>query len=162
VTKQAVAPRALDELDRQILNCLRVEPRDANTVLAARLSVTEATIAARIRALEADSVMHVCAQRDFRAAGYDVLASVDVSVSGRSLNSVANDIAALENVGIVTLVMGDPSIMLLVMTPTLDSLHDVVSRQIARIKGVRSVETMIISEILKYRSEFAALTGARP
>jgi hypothetical protein len=37
-----------------------------------------------------------------------------------------------------------------------------VLTQLAAIQGVSSIETMIISEVMKYRSEFAALAPRSP
>ena len=43
------------------------------------------------------------------------IANVVISVAGRSLDSVANDLVAIDEVGSVTLLMGDPAIMVLAM-----------------------------------------------
>ena len=155
-------PRTLDELDRRIITLLRAEPRRSNTSLAGDLQVAEATVAARVRSLEADQVIRICAQRDFRAAGYEVLATVDLGVRGRAIADVAADVALIEGVGIITVVMGERPLMLLVMAPTLQALHEIIVNELAPIAGVASVETMIISEVVKYRSEFAALVQPSP
>ena len=119
--------------------------------------MSEATIAARIRALENDRVMKVMAQRDFRAAGYHVLANVEVSVKGRSVEEVANEISRLERVALVSILIGDPAISLLVMAVDLPDLQNLTIDTIAHIEGVRSIETMVFTEIIKYRSEFVNL-----
>jgi DNA-binding Lrp family transcriptional regulator len=153
----AAPPRPIDDLDQRIIDALRLQPRQAIKDLAAELNASEPTITARIRAMDTDGVMRIAAQRDFRAAGFDVLASVDLGVRGRPLNDVARDVAALEGVAIVTLAMGDRPLMLLVMAATLDELYQVTLRQLADIEGVSSMDTMIISEVMKYRSDYAAL-----
>ena len=150
-------PHVLNDLDQRLISQLRTTPRATSTALATQLKVTEATITTRIRDLERKGVMRISAQRDFRAAGFEVLAYVDISVAGRSVQLVAQDIAAIDNISIVTLVMGDPAIMLLAMATSLASLQDMVLGEIAKVSGVRGVETMIISEVLKYQSEFASL-----
>lgn len=151
-------PRLLDDLDRQLLTCLKADPRALNTALAAQLAVTEATVAARIRALEADGAMRVSAQRDFRAAGFEVLANIDVQVAGRAVGEVAADIAQLSQIAIVTTLMGSPAIMLLAMATTVADLQEVVL-SVGRVPGVAGIETMVISEVLKFQSEFASLSG---
>jgi DNA-binding Lrp family transcriptional regulator len=149
--------RLLDELDRQILSALRATPLETNKALADKLSVSEATIASRIRALENDRVMKVMAQCDFRAAGYQVLANVEVSVAGRLVEEVSGEISALERVALLSINMGEPAISLLVMATDLNDLQELTMGAIAGIDGVRSVETMVFTEIIKYRSEFVAL-----
>lgn len=151
-------PRTLDELDRRLIVLLRADPRTLNTELAAALGVAEATVASRIRSLEADGAIRIAAQRDFRSAGYEILASVDLGVRGRPLAEISKDVAAVEGVAIVTVVMGERPLMLLVIARSLQELHDIVAKQLACIDGVISVETMIISDVVKYRAEFAALS----
>jgi Lrp/AsnC family transcriptional regulator for asnA, asnC and gidA len=108
--------------------------------------------------MENANVMKVVAQRDFRAAGYEVLANVVINVAGRALDEVANDLAKIDEVGSLTLFIGDPSIMLLAMADTLSNLNDLVIERIAKVPGVRSVETMVIANVLKYESEFVNIT----
>ncbi len=149
--------RPLDELDHDILSFLRATPLETNKALADKLAVSEVTIAARIRALETDNVMKVMGQCDFRAAGYHVLANVDIRVSGRPVDEVASQISALERVAVVSILIGDPSITLLVMAADLADLQNLTIDTIAHIPGVRAIETMIFTEIIKYRSEFVNL-----
>ena len=151
-------PRTLDDLDSRIIALLRAEPRTPNTELAVALGIAEPTVASRIRSMESDGVIRISAQRDFRAAGFEVLASVDLGVRGRPVADIAKDVAAVEGVAVVTLVMGERPLMLLVVAQSLQTLHDTVAKQLASIEGVISVETMIISDVVKYRSEFAALS----
>jgi Lrp/AsnC family leucine-responsive transcriptional regulator len=149
--------RLLDDLDNEILTCLREDSRQTNKSLAERLTVTEVTIASRIRAMEDDGIMLVIAQLSFSAAGYHVLANVDLSVSGRPVSDVAAQLATIEQVAAVTINIGDPSISLLVMASDLCALRSRVIEDIAHVDGVRAIETMIYADIIKYRSDFALL-----
>ncbi|MDB5748213.1 MAG: putative HTH-type transcriptional regulator [Massilia sp.] len=148
--------RPLDELDRAILAALRVSPQETNKALADKLGVSEVTIASRIRSLENDRVMKVMAQCDFRAAGYNTLANVDVYIAGRSVEAVGKELAKLDGIALVSILMGDPTFALLVMAPDLAGLQ-VLKESIASIKGVQSLDVSVFSEILKYRSDFVTL-----
>ena len=148
----------LDPVDHGIIDRLRREPRETNKSLAENLAVSEASIGSRLRAMEANGVMKVVAQRSFSAAGYDVLANVVITVAGRSLDAVATDLAAIDQVGSLTLFIGDPSIMLLAMAQNLVGLQNLVTERIAKVAGVRSVETMVIANIVKYESEYVNIS----
>ena len=150
-------PHPLDDLDRAILLQLREDPQRSNKAIADSLAVTEATVAVRFRAMENDGVMKVMAQQSFHAAGYEVLANVDLSISGRAVDAVAEELAGMPEVAVVTINIGDPSLSLLVMASSLSSLQTRVMEEIARVEGVRSTETMIYADIIKYRSDFAIL-----
>jgi Lrp/AsnC family leucine-responsive transcriptional regulator len=147
----------LDELDHGILRQLREDPQRSCKSIAESLVVTESTVASRIREMENDGVMKVMAQRSFRAAGFDVLANIDLTVSGRAVDAVAEELAAMDGVAVVTINIGDPSLSLLVMASSLGSLQTSVIEGIAKVEGVRSTETMIYADIIKYRSDFAIL-----
>ncbi|WP_076590855.1 Lrp/AsnC family transcriptional regulator [Herminiimonas arsenitoxidans] len=156
-TLRAQKSPTLDELDRNIILCLRADPRQTNKSLAAQLSVTEFTIAARIRAMEKGGVMKIMAQRDFHAAGYHVMAHVAVSVSGRPVESVARKIADIEGVAGMSIVMGDPSLLILAMAASLEELEESVIERISKVNGVRTIEVDVYTEIIKHVSEYAHL-----
>lgn len=152
------APASLiDVFDRRLLDLLRADPRQTNKALATLLSVSEVTVAVRIRALENSGAMKIMAQRDFRTAGYQVLAHVSVSVSGRAIEEVARDLAGIDGVGAISIVMGDPPLLLLAMAASMSELEHLVNEQIASVEGVRDLDTMVYSDIIKHESEYASL-----
>lgn len=148
---------SLDDLDHRILVSLRADPRQTNKALATELAVTEATIALRIRALEKAGVMKIMAQRDFRSAGYQVLAQVALGIGRRPIADVVEDLNGIEAVAGVSIVMGDPPLMMMVMAASLSELEHVVHEQIAKVDGVTAVSTAIYCDILKHESEYAEL-----
>ena len=82
---------------------------------------------------------------------------VDLCVAGRAVSAVAEELARIAEVAVVTINIGDPALSLLVMASSLSSLQARVLEDIARVEGVRSTETMIYADIIKYRSDFAIL-----
>ncbi|MDB5969973.1 MAG: AsnC family transcriptional regulator [Hydrocarboniphaga sp.] len=147
----------LDATDRQILDRLKTEPRVTNKALAEELSLSEVTIASRIRAMESGKIMRVMAQRDFRTIGGEILTLVDIDVLGRTVDAVAHDLTLIENVGSVSILMGEPSIIVEIHTPDLAALEDVLLNQIAKVKGVSGTSANMILKVIKYRSEMGNL-----
>lgn len=147
----------LDDLDREILKRLKLDPRCTNKSLAAALSVSEVTIATRIRAMENDNVMRVIAQWDMRAAGFNVLALVDVDVVGRAVDAVAADLARIENVGSVNLLMGEPAIVLEIHAATLDELESILLDEVGKVKGVNGTVANVVVDVVKYDSAYGNL-----
>jgi DNA-binding Lrp family transcriptional regulator len=144
----------LDEIDLGIIERLKLDPMETSKSLAQHLKISQSSVGLRLRALDNRNIMKVLAQRDFRAEGYKVLANVLISITGRKLDDVANDLAAIEKVGVVMLYMGDPAISILAMAESLLDLQNLVADQISKIPGIRSVESMVISNIIKYESEY--------
>lgn len=147
----------LDAIDVKILDELRLEPRATSKSLAHKLALTEVAVAARVRAMEARGIMRVIAQLDFKAAGYHVLALVDVMVANREIKAVAEALSTLERVGSVSVMLGDPPIIIQVQAADLPDLHDLLVNHIAHIPGVEGVETNLIINIPKWRPGSAQL-----
>src|SRR4051812_8160908 len=87
--------RTIDELDRSIVERLRRDGRETNRSLATALGVNEATIAARLRRLETNNVMHVVALTDMERLGFPYFAFAMVSVSDRPVVDVGAEVAAV-------------------------------------------------------------------
>ncbi len=75
-------PKPIDDLDRKIIELLREDGRAPNKLIAAKLGVSETTVAIRIRSLRERKVMIVTLQRDFYSQGFDLQCLGDVFVAG--------------------------------------------------------------------------------
>jgi Lrp/AsnC family leucine-responsive transcriptional regulator len=140
-----------DAIDEQILEELRHEPRATSKALGLKLSMTEVAVASRIRAMEAKGFMRVVAQLEFRAAGYNILALMDIMVADRRINEVAEALSRIDRIGSVTMMLGDPPIIVQVQAADQADLHDLIVNHIAIIPGVEQVETNLIIDIAKWR-----------
>jgi len=148
----------LDEVDKKIIALLRRNGRATNQELARKLGVAAATVSARIRRLENFKAMKVVAVTDFAALGYKVLLAVGVQVQGRPAEHVAQELARLSEVFSVHVVTGARDIETLVALHDFDELHSLLLRDIAKIKGIRSIECGIAAEVVKYNFEVAPIS----
>lgn len=149
--------KAIDDLDRRIIDLLRDDGRAPNKQLAAELGVSETTIAIRIRSLRERKVMLVTLQRDFYSQGFDLQCLGDVYVSGREVEAVARDLANLPNVTIVTMNFGSPEIFIAFNARDRSDVVRIIEEQLAQVKGVDRIETSIALDIRKYESWFGNL-----
>ena len=149
--------KAIDDLDRRIIDLLRDDGRAPNKQLAAELGVSETTIAIRIRSLRERKVMLVTLQRDFYSQGFDLQCLGDVYVSGREVEAVARDLANLPNVTIVTMNFGSPEIFIAFNARDRSDVVRIIEGQLAQVKGVDRIETSIALDIRKYESWFGNL-----
>jgi len=148
----------LDEVDQKIIALLRKDGRATNQELARKLGMAAATVSARIRRLENSKAMKVVAVTDFAAIGYKVLLAVGVQVQGRPAEHVAQELARLPEVFSVHVVTGARDIETLVALHDFDELHSLLLRDIAKIKGIRSIECGIAAEVVKYNFEVAPIS----
>jgi Lrp/AsnC family transcriptional regulator for asnA, asnC and gidA len=156
--KEVEAAVELDAIDQKIIAILRKDGRATNQELARRLGMAAATVSARIRRLESSKAMKVVAVTDFAAIGYKVLLAVGVQVQGRPAEHVAQDLAKLPEVFSVHVVTGARGIETLVALHDFDELHSLLLRDMAKIKGIRSIECGIAAEVVKYNFEVAPIS----
>jgi Lrp/AsnC family transcriptional regulator for asnA, asnC and gidA len=148
----------LDDIDRHIIAALKADGRATNQKMARSLRISPATVGARIRRLENINAIRVVAVTDFAALGYKVLLAVGIEVQGRAAEEVAKELAALEEVFAVHLVTGARDIEILVALHDLEELETFLLRDVAKIRGIRTLAAGIAADVIKYefdRSQIA-------
>lgn len=147
---RTMTPPSLDNLDANIIEILRTNGRATNQEIAERLSVTAATVSARLQKMEEARVMRVVAVTDFSAHGYNVIIALGVKVQGRDIHSVARELAQLPEVLSVNIMSGEHDIELLIALHDFGEVKDLLFRHIAGIKGVVHTTSGIAVDIVKF------------
>jgi DNA-binding Lrp family transcriptional regulator len=151
--------KGFDPLEERIIDLLRQDPRAANRDMADVLGVSEVTVANRVRSLSDRNLVRVTAQEDIGAIGYDLVVLVDVFVHGRTAEAVAIDLAKLEQTGSVSITMTSPELIVQIFARDRADLLHVIENQVARIDGVSAVESLVVLETVKFRSDYGELAG---
>lgn len=147
---KVVSAPVLDDLDARIIDLLRANGRATNQEIAEALSVTAATVSARLRRMEEARVMRVVAVTDFAAHGYNVLIALGVQVQGREVHEVARDLARLPEVLSVNIMNGPHELELLVALHDFSEINMLLSEHIAAIRGVSEISPGIAADIVKF------------
>ena len=147
----------LDDVDSGILEILRSNGRATNQEIAERLSLSAATVSARLRRLEESKTMRVVAVADFAAHGYNILIAVGVRVQGRDAADVARDLAKLPEVFSVHLVNGPQDLELLVGLHNFEEINLFLTDHVAHIPGVYELSPGIAADIVKFEFNVAPL-----
>jgi DNA-binding Lrp family transcriptional regulator len=150
-------PPAIDDLDRRIVERLRRDGRETNRSMAAAFGVNEATIAARLRRLEAHNVVRVVALTDMYRLGLPYLAIGMVSVEARLVSEVAAEIAAIPQTIFVNLYAGRYGVICGVLAEDRAELARVFGEVIPRVCGVQAVRCELAVDVLRFDSEWAPL-----
>ena len=153
------APRyELDDIDRRIIAALKSDGRATNQRIARSLRISPATVGARIRRLENMNAMRVVAVTDFAALGYKVLLAIGIEVHGRPAQHVAQELAALPEVFAAHLVTGVRAVEILVALHDLDELEGFLLRDLAKIRGIRTLAAGIAADVIKYDFDRALIS----
>jgi DNA-binding Lrp family transcriptional regulator len=149
--------RTVDELDRQLVQRLRADGRESNRSLARALGINEATVASRLRRLEAADVMRVVAVSDMEAFGLHCLSFVFINVRSGAPAGVARDLAQLPSTIAVAAVTGRFDIVATILTAGVRELADVVGRGVMPVPGVEEVRVEQAVSVLRFDSAWAGL-----
>lgn len=146
------ATRLPDDYDLQIIACFRRDPRMTNKAIAHTVGLAEPTVASRIRAMTEHNIMRVMAQRDLAAAGYAVLAFLDIYPGAATVDEVARGVAGIDEAFSVTISPGSPEIIANVNAHSLDHLQQILTGPLARVSGIERADLSICLSVAKYVS----------
>ncbi len=147
----------LDDVDNAIIALLREDGRMPYRAIAKSVGVTEATVRSRVRRLEESDTMRVVAVTDIGAAGYDMLLAIGVQVESRSPEDVARELAEIREVFSVNVVVGTHDVEILVVAQDQDALHELITRRLATIPGVRRLTPALAVDVLKNQPDWVPL-----
>jgi DNA-binding Lrp family transcriptional regulator len=155
----------LDDIDRQMIDLLRREGRLTAPQIALALGIGRATAYNRLDRLIDDGVITGFSARvDPRAVGQTVAALVLVNVEqGRwqDLNPRLQELTGVEWIGVTA---GQFDYVVIVRADSLDHLRDVALRELQRVEGVRSAQTIVLLDEadLRHRALFSQDEAAAP
>jgi DNA-binding Lrp family transcriptional regulator len=155
-------PPQVDQLDRDLADRLVVDGRESNRSLAAALGVTEHTVAARLRRMEAERIMRVVAMTDVSAFGHAYYVFAMIEVANRSPLDVAGDLADIPELISVNVTSGRYSVIARLMAGDRKALARLVGEAIASTPGVQRVSCEWVVETVYFAAKYAVLTDAAP
>jgi Lrp/AsnC family transcriptional regulator for asnA, asnC and gidA len=137
-----------DATDFKIISQLRKDGRMPYRTIAAELDITEATVRARVKRLEESNTLKVVAVTDIEAAGFELLLAIGVEIEGRAASAVGHDLAKLEEVYSVSVVIGSHDIEILALAKNQQHMSQLLS-ELAAVKGVRKLLPSLAVDVLK-------------
>jgi len=142
----------VDRVDEDIIEQMRKDGRISNRDLAKAIDVNEATIRSRIRKLETSHTMRIVAMLDLATAGYEFVAPVGIDVKGRPASEVADDLARIEGVMTVVIVIGPHDIEIQIAARTREELDHILTDIVCKIPGVSRLAPGLAMRVVKYES----------
>jgi len=150
----------LDATDEAIIGLLRRDGRMPYRAIARELDIAEKTVRARVRRMEESDTMRVVAVTDIEAAGYGMLLAIGVQVEGRAPEKVARDMAAINEVFSVNVVVGAQDIEILVVARDQADLNELITTKLGGIKGVRRLTPALALDVLKNQPDWVPFHAA--
>lgn len=138
----------LDDVDRDIIDELRVDGRRSFAQIGRNLGFSEPTIRQRYNRLVSLGVMRVVGMHDETKIG-GIAAHIGIRVAGVPVTQVAEQLADHPQIKYVACGLGYYDIITDISTPDTQTLAQVVLHDIRQIRGVSEVETLTVLEVRK-------------
>ncbi len=139
----------LDDLDKAIIRCLQLDGRRPYAQIGRELKVPEATVRQRAERLISRRVVQVVGVTDPLAMGFQQPALIGLRVDAAKLEQIATKIAALDEVTYLVVTAGRFDLMCEVVCEDNEHLMRVLTEDLAKIRGIRSSETMVELRFVK-------------
>jgi Lrp/AsnC family transcriptional regulator for asnA, asnC and gidA len=139
----------MDELDRSVIRILQKDGRASNAQIAREVGVSEGTVRRRLKRLIQNGVIRVIALPDPEALGYDTEALVGIQVDPDKIDSVAVELAALQEATWVSVTTGSFDLFSWVTLPSSEELGNFLKSRVGTISGVRRTETFVSLSVRK-------------
>lgn len=145
---QDKAPVQLDDVSKAIIEQLQQDGRRSYAAIGKVVGLSEAAVRQRVQRLIDGGVMQVVAVTDPLELGFARQAMVGVRVQG-PLESVADALAALDEVDYVVITAGSFDLLVEVVCESDDHLLDLISSRIRTVEGVVATETFMYLSLRK-------------
>jgi Lrp/AsnC family transcriptional regulator for asnA, asnC and gidA len=147
---------ALDDLDKAIIRCLQLDGRRPYAQIGRELKVPEATVRQRAERLISRRVVQVVGVTDPLAMGFQQPALIGLKVDAVRLEEIAQKIGALDEVTYLVVTAGRFDLMCEVVCEDNDHLLRVLTEDLAKIRGIRSTETLVELRFVKESYQWGA------
>lgn len=146
--------KELDELDKKLLEELVRNSKRSYRTLAKDLDMSPAAIIERVRTLEKTGYITGYGCRlDYQGLGFEFMAIVDISISGRDLIGVEKRIAKMPRVAAIYDTTGQYDAIAILMCKNRNELSATVKKILAT-PGVEKTNTNIVLNVMKRLTEF--------
>ena len=160
MTMRSIQPNGrrpvLDDLDKAIIKALQLDGRRPYAQIGRQLQVPEATVRQRAERLISRGVVQVVGVTDPLAMGFQQPALIGLKVEPGSLDEIAQQIGALEEVTYLVVTAGRFDLVCEVVCADNDHLLRVLTEQLAAIDGIRSTETLVELRFVKESYQWGA------
>jgi DNA-binding Lrp family transcriptional regulator len=137
--------RTVDDIDRHIIDELRLDARISITELAERVGISRANAYARFDRLRADGIVTgFTARVDARRLGLDIAALITITAEQHAWRALRDVMLSMPEIDYFALTTGEFDMVLLVRAPDVETLRDVVLVRLQNLPDVRATRTILV------------------
>ncbi|HLE52114.1 MAG TPA: Lrp/AsnC family transcriptional regulator [Anaerolineales bacterium] len=140
----------IDIIDVKIVDLLMENGRMNAAEIARQVGdITERAVRYRIKRMEREGVIRICAIPNPKSIGFSVIADVFIEVESSQILEVAQKLVDMECISYVACSIGEKDISAQIIAHNSDEVYAIVTEVIGKVKGVRKTTTSIVPLVLK-------------
>ena len=140
----------IDKIDVKIVDLLMGNGRMNAAEIARQVGdITDRAVRYRIKRMEREGVIRICAITDPKSIGFSVIADVFIEVESSQILEVAHKLVDMECISYVACSIGEKDISAQIIAHNSDEVYSIVTEVIGKVQGVRKTTTSIVPLVLK-------------
>jgi Lrp/AsnC family transcriptional regulator for asnA, asnC and gidA len=144
-----VTSTELDDLDRALVRLLQEDGRMSYRTMADRLGISEGTARYRLTRLFDEGVVRVVGVADPFKTGMDTVAITGLHVERHRIRDALDRLMAMDEVRYVAVTTGTFDLIIEIVLPNNDDLHQFLVEKLAEVPGVGASDTWMVLRIHK-------------
>jgi Lrp/AsnC family transcriptional regulator for asnA, asnC and gidA len=139
----------LDDTDREIISYLQYDGRMPFTRIADELGITEGGVRRRVKKMTDEGVLQIVGIVEPHDIGLEEAGMIGVSVEGRPIDEVAEEIAEYKEVTYLFQAAGEIDLFVEVYCQDREHFVEFLNNKLQRIPGIRSTQSFLILKMYK-------------
>ena len=141
--------KAIDPLDCRMIELLQKDGRVANTEIAKKLGISEATVRTRLARLIQEQYIQIVAVSNPLKLGFEVVGTIRIHVEIKKMDRIIRELKAINSLWHIVQTTGGTGIDTEFVLKNLDELNHLIFDKINRIDGVLRTETSLFLNYVK-------------
>jgi Lrp/AsnC family transcriptional regulator for asnA, asnC and gidA len=146
--------RLVSDTDRAIIRTLQQDARMSYAEVSRATGIPESTVRRRMDRLQERGVIEFAMLADPSRLGYDLRVMIGLKVELSQVENIAETLRGMKEVEFAAFLTGNFDIMIQIVVRSQEALVRFLTRRLARVPGIRSVDTFLMPHIIKPTTEW--------
>jgi len=139
----------IDSVDEQIVRLLGKDARQNSETLAKQLNLSAATVRRRLRKLIHSDLLRIVGVVDPASFGFSLIVIITLDVAHDKVELAMEKLSKRPEVRFVSTITGRYDIIAIARFRSTDCLSEFVTKELAKLEGIRDSETFICLQVKK-------------
>ena len=138
-----------DSVDEQLVRLLGQDARQSSEALAKQLNLSAATVRRKLRKLIKSDLLRIVGVVDPTSFGFPLIVVITFDIVRDKVELATKKLSELPEIRFVSTITGRYDIIAIARFRSTDCLSEFVTKELAKLEGIRDSETFVCLEIKK-------------